>query len=571
VRTSEALRKAEEHLRAANADVLLDPHVQHLLGGSHSVHGQQQYRGVPLFPQSLVLNVEIDGHVVSNSDALVEIDELDVIPDLGAEEAVRAAFRHVRTGGAEDCHTPHAPLFAKKRYRPRVISAFPMPNRPAVLSEGPFDEPVQANLVVFVESDRQSSDPNPVLAWLVSLHVKHVTDFTIAVAASGDDAGAILYCAAVAATACIASVFLFSKGEPPAKDIVFPRPGADYPPGIRPANVFGDWVTFDQPVGNNVLMRIGTKKCSVTSVMEGPLRRFTPAANSMEEQAINAFFVCNFMHDFFSLIGFGEADGNFQQQNFSGEGKAGDRLVVSVSSASNANMRAQNDGSVAELTLGVWKNDDPPSAGNPTALDAGVVIHEFSHGVSQRLVSGRLQKNALSEPQGLALGEAWSDYFAVTILNFYRGAARRFTFGEYASKKANGARPHPYDNFPADVRQLGAKPFHEQHGAGSIFAAALIRMHEALRQLFADDDVNRATGQETSWRLVVDSMKRLQANPTFIDARNALLQSNTRFALPQAAQIESSIRNAFARFGMGRTASCKNTSLKGFSTVDFQA
>lgn len=553
-------------MSAAYADVRFDPHVQHLLGDAYSVHGQQQYRGIPLFPRSVVIDVEADGRVRSDLAALVDVGELDVVPGISAEKAVSAAFRHVQAGGGGGCHTPHEALFANKRYRPGVVSAFPMPSRPTVLSGGPFDEPVMAYLVVLCE-------PQPVLAWLVSLHVEHVTDFTIAVAAHGANGG-ILYCAAVAATACIASVFAFSKGEPPAKDFLFPRPVDHYPPGIRPdpAKPFRDWVAKTQPEGNNVRMRIGTKNASVKSVMQGPLRRFTPAPNSLEEQAVNAFFVCNSMHDFFSLIGFSERDGNFQEQNFDGQGTAGDRLVVSISAAAGANMRAQNDGTVAELTLGLWKND--AQIGNPTALDAGVVIHEFAHGVSQRLVSGRLAKDALSEPQGLALGEAWSDYFAVTILNFYRGVSstpRRFAFAEFASKQAGaGARPHPYDDFPSDVGQLGTKPFHDQHGAGSIFAAALIRMHEALRVLFLDDDVQTAQGQETAWRLVVDSMKQLSMNPTFIDARDAILKSNARLALPRAADIDREIRSAFAHFGMGRNASCKNTSLKGFSAVDFQ-
>lgn len=558
----QALRRAETHL--VDADVQFDPHVQHLLGGGYSVHGQQHYRGIALFPRSVVVEVKANGRLTSIGDALVDVGALDVIPDISVEKAVRAAFRHVRAGSRGECHTPHPTLFWDRGYRPRVVSAFPMANRPTVLSPGPFGEPVMAHLVILCE-------PAPQLAWLVSMHVKNVVDFTIAVAARGRTA-AILYCAAVSASACIAKVFAFGKGEPPAKDFVFPRPADHYPPGIRPGSSFRDWVTKDQPDGNNILMKLGTKKCVVPSVMEGPLRRFTPKTGSAEEQAINAFFVCNSMHDFFSLIGFAERDGNFQQKNFGNEGKAGDRLVVSVSAASGANMRAQNDGAPAELTLGLWKQDN--QLGNPTALDAGVVIHEFAHGVSQRLVSGRLQKDALSEPQSLALGEAWSDYFAVTILNFYRGAAnlaRRFTFAEFASKKpGTGARPHPYDNFPSSVMQLGAPPFHDQHGAGSIFAAALIRMHESLRAMFADDDVSTATGQETAWRLVVDSMKRLTANPTFIDARIALLDSNTRLALPRAADIEREIRAAFAHFGMGRTASCKNTSLQGFSRVDFQ-
>lgn len=560
-----AVKAVEKHLRSAREAVQLDPHVQHLLGGAFSVHGQQQYRGLSLYPHSMVMIVEADGRVSSTGDPVIPIRDLDVVPSLESTAAARVAFGHVRMGTGDACHTAHEPSFEERRYRPRVVAAFPMPNRPTVLTRGPFHEPVQANLVLF------SGEAPPVLAWLVVAAAKNVADFTILVAASGNRAGEVLYCTAEAASAtCIASVFPFSAGEQ-ARDIPFPRPIADYPPGIRPSTPFRDWVTADQLDGNNALLRIGTRNSVVPSVVVNAVRRFTPAAGSPEQQAVNAFFVCNFMHDFFSLIGFGEADGNFQQQNFSGSGRTGDRLVVSIvtSAQGNANMRAQNDGSVAELTLGRWRDFATGAVENATALDTGVVIHEFAHGVSQRLVSGRLKRAALNEPQPLALGEAWSDYFAVSILNFYRGNARRFTFAEFASGNAAGARPHPYDAFPSNVSSLGTAPFHEQHGAGSIFAAALIEMHEQLRALFNDDDRTTATGQETSWRLVVDSMKQLNANPTFIDARDALLRSNTRLALPQAAAIETRIRAAFAKFGMGRTASCRNTSLRGFQRVDF--
>jgi extracellular elastinolytic metalloproteinase len=550
VSTSNAFRAAEEHA-CAIGEIQLDPHVQHLLGDAYSVHGQQQHRGLSVYPHSIVFEVGAGGEVKADGDPLIDAEDADVVPEIGVEAAVRAAVRHLWRGSDERCHTPHEPIDGM-RYRSRVISAFPMPNRPTVLAKGSFAAPVQANLVIFRDGDR------PRLAWLVSLVVKQVADFTVIVSAKGKRLR-VLDCAAEAASACIARVFPFSAGEP-AIDSVFPRPAADYPAGIRPAQPFRDWVAKNQPLGNNVETRIGVNPCIVPSTSDPAGLRFTPAAGSLEEQAINAFFVCNFMHDFFSRIGFAEEDGNFQQQNFGGKGKAGDRLIVSIFTAAqgNANMRAQNDGAPAELALGVWQN------GRPVALDAGVVIHEYAHGVSQRLVSGRLKKTALSQPQPLALGEAWSDYFAVTILNFYRPLnARRFTFAEFASGVAGGVRPHPYDKFTSNITRLGTKGFDEQHTAGSIFAAALIRMHEELRTLLQD-------GQETAWRLVVDSMKVLKENPTFLHARDGLLAANARLKLPQAAAIESAIRGAFAQFGMGRNATCKNTSFKGF-TADFNA
>ncbi len=557
---ADALAVAEQHMRSISADVQLDPHVRQTLGGEQVVYGQQHYRGLTIFPHSLVIQVAADGDLTTTGDPLISVGELDVVPELRVEDAVGAAYRHLRAGTAEDCHTPHEPRFGTGRYRPRVLSAFPMTSRPTVLSAGPFDAPVQANLVVC------RGTAQPALAWLVSLVVKQVADFTLAIRASGARAGEVLYCAAEAASACSANVYLFSPDEPPAVRIDFPRPVTDYPPGIRPATPFRDWLDSDQTAGNNVRMKFGNKDRFVRAVPGPTGLHFATPPKSDDEKVVNAFFLCNFMHDFLSLVGFGEADSNFQQKNFTGAGKGGDRLIVNVVSVAqgNANMRAQNDGVPAELTLGMWKNDNPASVANPTALDAEVVIHEYVHGVSQRLVGGPLKKSALVEKQSLALGEAWSDYFAITIQNYYRSPRPpRYTFAAYASRKAGGVRPQPYDAFTAHFGQLGTPPYHEQHGAGSIFAAALIKMHDDLVAL-----PGAALGPETGWRLVVASLKKLKANPTFLEARDALLQSVAGLSSPHAVAIERVIRTAFARFGMGRNARCKNTSFKDIA-ADF--
>src|SRR5262249_35148266 len=156
----------------------------------------------------------------------------DVVADIGPDEAVRAAYRHIRNGSDDACHTPHEPRFETTRYRPRVVAAFPMVNRPTILSEGPFDEPVQTNLVVF--SDTRE------LAGLVSMVMKGAADFTIVIAASSKGAGRVLYCAAEAASVR-GNVYRFNPDEEAATAIDFPRPPGDYPAGIRPAAPFRDW------------------------------------------------------------------------------------------------------------------------------------------------------------------------------------------------------------------------------------------------------------------------------------------------------------------------------------------
>ena len=178
--TSKALRAAEDHVRSSAADLQLDPHVQQLLGGAYSVHGQQQYRGLSIYPHSVVIEVGADGTVTSSGDPLIEVGELDVLPDVAVEAAVRAAFRHLQKPSGNVCHTPHEPLFARMRYRPRVVSSFPMSNRPTVLTAGPLDELTRANLVVFRDHEN-----TPRLGWLISLVVRQVADYTLVVSAKG--------------------------------------------------------------------------------------------------------------------------------------------------------------------------------------------------------------------------------------------------------------------------------------------------------------------------------------------------------------------------------------------------
>lgn len=558
----EALETVRRRVIHGRSSVALDPHVQRTLAGDWIVHGHQEHHGLALFPQDLVFRVTPRRRVLRSGDALQRVGRPSVIPSLRVEDAARLACEHVREGRRSMCRTPHPPRASFPAGAPRIEAAFPMNDRPTVLRVRAWRQPLQAHLVLFRSSRTLA------LAWLVSVPLEGEAEFTIAIMASGPRRGRLAYCAAEAASACTAEVLLFDGADPARVVVSFPRPPVDYPPGMRPAAAFADWMQGDRTIGNNVKLKLGNEDRSVRATPgAGGLELRTPRG-SEDEKLVNAFFVCNFMHDFFSTIGFGEGDGNFQQKNVGAGGKGGDALIVNVVSSAqgSANMRAQNDGVPAELTLGRWKNPPPLPLGMPTALDVGVIIHEYAHGVSQRLVGGRLKKTALVEPQSLALGEAWSDYFAITILNHYRGTApARYGFASYASGRAGGVRPFAYDAFSGHFGQLGKPPFDEQHGAGSVFAAALIALHEALLGLPQFD-----FPAATAWRLVVDSFRRVKANPTFLEARDALLGGLTALPSGDRQRVRAAIWTAFARFGMGRQASCASTSLKG-TRVDFTA
>ena len=74
--------------------------------------------------------------------------------------------------------------------------------------------------------------------------------------------------------------------------------------------------------------------------------RFDFGFNTAGSAETHLFFLTNFLHDFFYDLGFDEAAGNFQADNFGRGGLGGDSLIV-VSRAigrNNANFSTPPDG-----------------------------------------------------------------------------------------------------------------------------------------------------------------------------------------------------------------------------------
>jgi len=121
------------------------------------------------------------------------------------------------------------------------------------------------------------------------------------------------------------------------------------------------------------------------------------------------------MYDFFLLLGFDEASGNFQEVNFTGLGAPSDSVEARAHSGAvfgTANMRTKIDGENPIMNMGLVEGIN-----RHTAFDADVVFHEFVHGVTNRLVGGRMNDFASQQPQSREMGEGNSDYFALTVIN----------------------------------------------------------------------------------------------------------------------------------------------------------
>ena len=268
----------------------------------------------------------------------------------------------------------------------------------------------------------------------------------------------------------------------------------------------------------------------------------------------NLFYWANRAHDLFYEIGFDEGAGNFQQDNFGRGGADGDAMLAYSQFAAAASFaatlnnafftsRARQDGAASGIHFLLATSPLGPLFID-TSYDAEVILHEYGHGVSTRLV------RQLGGPQGGAMGEAWSDFFAIEFLT-PEGAPPdgSYAIAEYFRQGFGaGIRTRPYSTSmevnPLTYAQLGQVINRlEVHADGEIWVEALLEMRaELIRQL------GEREGRRRARLLVIDGMKLSPPAPTMVDMRDAILLAD-RAGFQGASQDR--IWAAFARRGLG--------------------
>jgi hypothetical protein len=236
--------------------------------------------------------------------------------------------------------------------------------------------------------------------------------------------------------------------------------------------------------------------------------------NDLEASITNLFYLNNWLHDRLLRLGFDEAAGNFQDDNFGLGGKGGDRVLVDAQDGggyNNANFGTPPDGSSPRMQMYVWTFTNPA---RDAGFDSSVITHELFHGVSNRLVSGGGSVGCLGGAHGGAMGEGWSDFFPCSFWDTP-------TVGGYVvNDNAWGIRRAPYDSYPYDYGQLCNQGGFEVHRDGEIWAAILWD----LRKLFIER-YGYQEGKCKVERLVLDGMKLSPCRPAYIDMRDAILQA----------------------------------------------
>jgi len=320
--------------------------------------------------------------------------------------------------------------------------------------------------------------------------------------------------------------------------------------------------TYTTTQGNNVdAQKGGTESnCGATLDCDHALDlTVDPTVGSNVDAAIdNLFYWNNITHDVWYNYGFDEVNRNFQEDN-NGQGGAGGDSVTANAQASgncNANFSTPTDGGNPTMNMYTCDIATPTRDGD---LDNGVVVHEYTHGISIRLTGGT-SVSCLSNSE--QMGEGWSDWYGLmmTIEAGDAGADARgigtWLLGEAVD--GQGVRTQRYStDMTVNTHTYGDLPgMAVPHGVGEVWATMIWDVTWAL---IADgsssghdmDIYNGTGGNNLAMQLVTDGMKLQPCSPGFVDGRDAILLADQNLT---GGANQCVIWEAFARRGLGFSA-----------------
>ncbi len=300
-----------------------------------------------------------------------------------------------------------------------------------------------------------------------------------------------------------------------------------------------------------------------------------PASKAVNRNpgAVGLFYLTNHFHDKIlqAPIGFDEASGNFEQVNSSGQGVGGDAVLAEAQDSSglnNANFATPADGGPGRMQMYLWSGSGPVASGPQYDVDgsasADVVYHEYTHGLSNRLVGNG---GGLTAIQSRSMGEGWSDFYALDLL-VHEGdrtdpaGPGDVWLGEYATgipgifggisrirhQAIDCTVGAPADKCPdsgtagsggytfGDLGKVGTNPT-SVHDNGEIWQQTMWDLRSAL-------------GRNDALKIVTGGMRLSPNAPSMLDMRDAIIQS----ASVNNVNV-STVWSVFAARGMGFLAS----------------
>lgn len=216
------------------------------------------------------------------------------------------------------------------------------------------------------------------------------------------------------------------------------------------------------------------------------------------------------------------------------------------------------------------KNDPTGFINSDGDFDNGIIAHEYTHGISTRLVGGGAGLGGSAEQPG----EGWSDW-AWLMMQIKPGDTRNDARGigtfannqpitglgirEYRYSTNMSVNPHTFGDTNTKWYNDGTNDRIDVHGLGSIWAVTLWDLAwNYIDKYGYDSNIYNGTGGNNKvMRLVIDAMKLTPASPSLIQCRDAIIQADLNTT---NGQNYCMIWETFARRGFGKNASSGTTS-----------
>ena len=527
--------------------------------GATRIYLQQRYRGIPVYNAQLQVNVNRDGRILSVNNSFVAGLQRAVAslkPGVPLPTAVGAAMKF---SGIKATAPALASGATGVRQRARVAHA------------GISLEPIDGALVLLPIRPGEAR-----LAWNFQIHTldkQHMWDLTVD-ASSGQ----------------VWTRFDWVAGD---QYRVYPRPvespnhTTPLPPSdgrqlvVNPANALASpfgWHDTNGAAGAESTLTTGNNADAYTDIdannsadansrpnggaslnFDFPIALSSAPSTYRPAAVTNLFYLNNIIHDVQYQYGFDEAAGNFQVNNY-GRGGAGNDSVRAEAQdgagTNNANFGTPADGARPRMQMFIWTNPNPDRDGD---LDAGIVVHEYGHGISNRLIGGPQNVNCLTNRQ--QAGEGLSDWWALayTAQPGDTGPKPR-GMGTYAlNQQTNGTgiRTQRYSTDPAvnTWTYASINGMAVPHGVGSVWAQGMWEVYWKLVDAHGFDtnlyNANGNAGNQRAMLYVNEGLKNTACNPTFTQIRDGIIQAAMD---NHGGEDVCRMWEAFAGFGLGSNA-----------------
>jgi hypothetical protein len=539
------------------------------------VHFRQLYRGIPAYDNDLRVAIDRAGRVHSVAGS--------------PRHGLRVASIEPSLSGAE--------ALARLQKNVGVERSLPVTSGPAgarhntTFKGGDF-----ARLVLFGTADGAK------LAWHVTYRATSTAFYDAVVDASS---GAVLYRQNLTKAASNAQVYPNHPGASATQTVDL----ADYgvTPATVPANTVldGDWSRQWADVDDdNVPDAAEETHPSAGTNFVYPFTPFPvhedcqdaaepcawdPAIRSSwqtnrNQNAVQAFYLVSRFHDHLAgdAVAFDDGSGNFEKG-----GTGGDDPVLTqtddgadtegdggpdINHKNNANMSTPPDGDPPTMQMYLFENSGESDALDFRSInggdDSGVVWHEYTHGLSNRLVTNADGAGALSTAHAGAMGEAWSDWYAsdfqvqLGLKDDDLGTPAEIDVGDYSDFDPHALRTQALD-CPVgivnrscaggaatgvggytldDFGKVAGAP--EVHADGEIWSETLWDLRQALEVKTG----SAATASEFAEILVSDGMRVSPPEPSMLDMRNAIL---TAEQIDFGGAAHDLVWDVFRKRGMG--------------------